>query len=124
MNLNQVTIDSTNLERSEGFYRRFGLRLIVKNDQYLRFECPEGDSTFSVALVDQVPEAESVTVYFEDRDVDALVRRLEQEGVVFEHPPTDMPWLWRESRLRDPDGHRLCLFSAGSNRMNPPWRLS
>jgi catechol 2,3-dioxygenase-like lactoylglutathione lyase family enzyme len=124
MNLNQVTIGSTDLERAEAFYLRLGLRLIVKNDRYLRFECPEGNSTFSVELVDQVPETESVTVYFEDPDVDALVRRMEDEGVVFEHQPTDMPWLWRESRLRDPDGHRLCLFDAGTNRLYPPWRLS
>jgi hypothetical protein len=34
-----------------------------------------------------------------------------------------MPWLWREARLRDPDGHRVCLYRAGQNRKNPPWRL-
>ena len=123
MNLNQVTIGSTDLARAEAFYRRLGLRLIVKNDRYLRFECPEGVSTFSVELVDHVPEAEGVTVYFEERELDALVRRLENEGIAFEHPPTDMPWLWREARLRDPDGHRLCLFDGGTNRLDPPWRL-
>ena len=38
-------------------------------------------------------------------------------------PPVDQPWQWREARLRDPDGNRLCLFHAGENRLNPPWRL-
>ena len=37
--------------------------------------------------------------------------------------PMDMSWLWREARLADPDGHRLCLFHAGENRKHPPWRL-
>jgi hypothetical protein len=25
--------------------------------------------------------------------------------------------------LRDPDGNILCLYHAGDNRRNPPWRL-
>jgi hypothetical protein len=31
--------------------------------------------------------------------------------------------LWREAHLRDPDGNMLCLFYAGKNRLDPPWRL-
>jgi hypothetical protein len=34
-----------------------------------------------------------------------------------------MPYLWREAFLRDPDGNVIVLFSAGENRLNPPWRL-
>jgi hypothetical protein len=43
--------------------------------------------------------------------------------MIFDTPPADQRWLWREARLRDPDGHELCLFHAGDNRLNPPWRL-
>ncbi|HLX87266.1 MAG TPA: VOC family protein [Acidimicrobiales bacterium] len=124
MDLNQVTIGSTDLDRAEAFYRQLGLRLIVKNDTYLRFECPDGASSFSVELAESIPDGDGVILYFEDGDLDALTRRLEDAGVAFEHPPTDMPWLWREARLRDPDGHRLCLFDAGVNRLHPPWRLA
>lgn len=123
MDLNQVTIGSTDLRRSEEFYRTLGLELIVRDDHYLRFACPDGHSTFSVDRVDAVSDTEAVTVYFEEPDIDGLVERLERSGFVFEHSPTDMPWLWREARLRDPDGHRLCIFRAGENRLNPPWRL-
>ena len=70
-----------------------------------------------------VSEAEQVTVYFECDEIDDEYKRLRGAGAEFEHPPTDMPWLWREARLRDPDGHRLCIFRAGENRKNPPWRL-
>jgi catechol 2,3-dioxygenase-like lactoylglutathione lyase family enzyme len=121
--LNQVTIGATDLDRSERFYRSLGLRLIVKNDHYLRFECPDGDATFSVDRVEAVPEAEQVTVYFETDSLDAEVERLRRAGLVFDQEPEDMPWLWREARLRDPDGHHLCLFHAGANRRHPPWRL-
>ncbi len=123
MDLNQVTIGSTDLRRSEAFYRTLGLELIVRDDGYLRFACPDGHSTLSVERVDAVADTEAVTVYFEDPDVDAVVERHERSGLVFERRPTDMPWLWREARLRDPDGHRLCIFRAGQNRLNPPWRL-
>jgi catechol 2,3-dioxygenase-like lactoylglutathione lyase family enzyme len=122
MRLNQVTLGSTDLGRSERFYRLLGLELIVKTDDYLRFECPAGDSTFSVERVSTAPTGEQVTIYFEIDDLDGEYRRL-RDMVEFSQPPTDMPWLWREARLRDPDGHQLCLFHAGEDRRNPPWRL-
>ena len=34
-----------------------------------------------------------------------------------------MSYLWREARLRDPDGHQIRLYDAGVNRLNPPWRI-
>ncbi|RAU94227.1 VOC family protein [Mycolicibacter senuensis] len=122
MRLNQITLGSTDLDRSERFYRLLGLRLIVKTDNYLRFECPTGDSTVSVERSGVAPIGEQVTIYFETDDLDGEYQRL-RELVEFSQPPTDMPWLWREARLRDPDGHQLCLFHAGEARRNPPWRL-
>lgn len=65
----------------------------------------------------------AVVVYLECDDLDAQVRELVDRGIVFDEPPTDRPWLWREARLRDPDGNVLCLFRAGENRKSPPWRL-
>ncbi|WP_125079347.1 VOC family protein [Mycobacterium sp. P7213] len=122
MRLNQVTIGSTDLDRAETFYGLLGLRLIVKTDDYLRFECPDGDSTFSVERSSEIASDERVTIYFEADDLDEQYQRL-RGSVAFTQPPTDMPWLWREARLDDPDGHRLCLFRAGAARRNPPWRL-
>ena len=123
MRLNQVTVGSSELGRSKRFYEALGLRLIVDDKRYMRFECPHGDATLSVELVGEVMPEEQITVYFECDDVDAELERLRVVGIEFEHPPTSMPWLWREARLRDPDGHRLCLFHAGKNRRFPPWRV-
>ncbi|MDO3645744.1 VOC family protein [Nocardia mangyaensis] len=123
MRLNQVTVGATDLARAEQFYTALGLRTIVRTDEYLRFECPDGESTFSVERVDQITPADHITIYFETDDLDAEFARLVRAGVAFDQPPTDMPWLWREARLRDPFGHRLCLFHAGENRPNPPWRV-
>ena len=37
--------------------------------------------------------------------------------------PVEQPWLWREARLTDPAGNRLCLYQADENRRFPPWRI-
>jgi catechol 2,3-dioxygenase-like lactoylglutathione lyase family enzyme len=121
--LNQVTLAVTDLDRSVDFYKRLGLKQIVADDHYARFVCPEGDSTLSLEHADVVPSS-AATIYFECQDLDATIARLEQDGLVPEHGPVDQPWLWREARLRDPDGNPLCLFHAGENRLNPPWRLT
>jgi catechol 2,3-dioxygenase-like lactoylglutathione lyase family enzyme len=121
--LNQVTLSVTNLERSVDFYRRLGLKQIVADDGYARFACPDGDSTLSLEQMETVPSS-ATTVYFECEDLDETVSGLEAAGLAFDHAPTDQPWLWREARISDPDGNSLCLFHAGENRLNPPWRLA
>jgi len=123
MNLNQVTLPSTDVARSVAFYRGLGFRQIVANlPDYARFECPVGGATFSLHRVAQVPES-GVVVYFECDDVDRTVARLRRVGVTFAAEPRDQSWLWREAYLRDPDGNTICLFHAGKNRRHPPWRL-
>jgi uncharacterized glyoxalase superfamily protein PhnB len=64
-----------------------------------------------------------VSIHFESDGLDALVAELKSKGIEFDQDPTDQPYLWREAVLRDPDGHRLFLYHAGANRLNPPWRL-
>ena len=122
MRLNQVTLAVSDLDRSVAFYRALGLKQIVADDDYARFVCPDGESTLSLAVKEVVPPS-ATTVFLECDDLDATVSALEDAGLSFEHPPIDQPWLWREARLRDPDGNPLCLFHAGENRLNPPWRL-
>jgi catechol 2,3-dioxygenase-like lactoylglutathione lyase family enzyme len=123
MRLNQVTVTVHDIDQSVAFYRALGLKLIVLSPHYARFECPDGGSTFSVHRADngQTVSA-STTVYFESDRLDDWVRDLTARGIPFESPPTDQRWLWREARLRDPSGNAICLYSAGENRLNPPWR--
>ena len=122
MRLNQVTVTVDDVEAAVAFYIKLGLKPIVKSPHYARFICPEGDSTFSIHLGDASVNFSTV-VYFENDELDALVKRLQAAGLQFESEPTDERWLWREARLRDPSGNRVCLFQAGNNRLNPPWRL-
>ena len=124
MNLNQITIPVIDLERSIAFYQMLGLELIVHtNAHYARFVCPDGTTTFSLHVVEDLPSGDGIWLYFEVEDVDQQVSELKAKGIVFEDEPVDQSWLWREVRLKDPDGNQLLIFHAGENRLNPPWRL-
>jgi catechol 2,3-dioxygenase-like lactoylglutathione lyase family enzyme len=123
MDLNQVTVQSVNIPESIKFYRALGLKLIVASEHYARFECPAGSATFSVHLVDRVVPSNTV-VYFEVGDVEQTVRQLEAGGLKFSRQPTQERWLWQESRLEDPSGNEICIYTAGNNRKNPPWRIA
>lgn len=122
MNLNQVTVDVADIPRARAFYQRLGLELIVSSDHYARFLCP-GGATFSIHRADQ-PQPGGTGIYFECDDLDARVAALKADGVMFDSDPVDQRWLWREVWLRDPDGNRLCLYFAGQNRVDPPWRVA
>ena len=125
MNLNQITIPSHNVTRAVVFYTKLGLRLIVDSSpRYVRFECPDGDSTFSIHHVERPISSDGVVVYFECENLDDDVSQLSEIGVEFDCDPTDQRWNWREAHLRDPDGNRLILFRAGKDRKHPPWRIN
>jgi len=124
MNLNQVTVPSLNLDKSIPFYENLGLKLIVSSSaHYARFECPNGDATFSLHRVDSLPKGDGIVVYFECDNLDEHVNQLIEKGFEFEELPTDKIWLWREARLKDPDNNQIILFYGGENRKNPPWKL-
>lgn len=124
MNLNQVTVPSKDIKRSKLFYQTIGLHLIVDTDHYLRFECPSGDSTFSVHSVDTLPSENGISIYFECDNLDEHVTHLKEQGIIFDLNPIDQSWLWREARLKDPDSNQIILYFAGDNRKNPPWRIN
>jgi catechol 2,3-dioxygenase-like lactoylglutathione lyase family enzyme len=124
MNLNQVTVPSLDLIKSIEFYENLGLKLIIKAlPTYARFECPEGDATFSIHQVAKLPSGDGIMVYFECMNLDVYVKELIEKGVAFDELPNDKRWIWREARLKDPDSNQLVLYYAGKNRKNPPWRI-
>lgn len=125
MRLNQITIGVTDMKKSIQFYQGLGLIQIVDSEDlhYSRFLCPEGNSTFSLERVEFVSKNPTTIIYFECENLDEKCRELKAAGYNFESEPTDKSWLWREAYLTDPDGNRICLYYAGENRINPPWRL-
>ncbi|TLD70524.1 VOC family protein [Phragmitibacter flavus] len=124
MRLNQVTVPALDIAASVQFYVGLGLKLIVSSPHYARFECPDGESTFSVHLSQDKSSTGGVVVYFECPELDHKVEELKAMGYSFISGPKDEPWLWREARLQDPTGNAVCIYWAGVNRRHPPWRLN
>ncbi len=124
MNLNQITIPSLDLTKSVPFYEKLGLKLIVSStSNYARFECPDGNSSFSIQKIEELPTGDGIHVYFECSNLDDQVNNLIKKGIEFTEMPNDKEWLWREARLKDLDGNQLILFYAGKNRLYPEWRI-
>lgn len=122
--LNQVTVTGTNYDRSVDFYRRLGMKQIVDSPEngYARFETA-GGVTFSVQIDPEEKIIATSAIYLECDDLDERVEQLARSGIAFEHGPRNQPWMWREARLRDPDGNIIFFYKAGEHRRFPPWRL-
>jgi predicted enzyme related to lactoylglutathione lyase len=121
--LNQVTLPALDVAASVAFYRRMGFTLIVDSPHYARFKSTVGAATFSLHKEDSILEPSKTVVYFECAALDRTVADLKARGLRFSQEPRDEPWLWREARLVDPSGNVICLYHAGSNRLDPPWRV-
>jgi hypothetical protein len=110
--------------KSSEFYKTLGLKMIVDAlPGYVRFECPQGDSTFSIHLVDKLPKENGIMIYFENDQMDQLVEVLVNKGLKFDELPNDKSWGWREARLKDLDQNQIIIFQGGDYRKNPPWRI-
>ena len=124
MNLNQVTIYSQKPLETAEFFQKLGLSLIVDSlPRYARLECPDGESTLSIQEDSSVEVTNNIVLYFECDELDHTVEQLKSKGFTFDEDPTDRAWLWRQAYLKDPNGNKICLFHAGENRKNPPWRV-
>ena len=124
--LNQITLPAIDYAVSVAFYKQMGLQQIVDSPGaegtggYARFEAANG-VTLSIHVGDGA--AGGATAYLESGALDAWVAYLARRGVRFEQMPKDEDWGWREARLTDPAGNRLCLYQAGEYRRYPPWRV-
>jgi predicted enzyme related to lactoylglutathione lyase len=123
MELNHVTLPATNVSASVAFYKAMGFEIIVDEPHYARFKSTVGAATFSVHAVGAFAEASRTVVYFESSSLEQQVAGLKAKGFQFIQDIRDEPWLWREARLLDPSGNIICVYHAGENRLNPPWRV-
>ncbi|MGV3731034.1 MAG: bifunctional hydroxymethylpyrimidine kinase/phosphomethylpyrimidine kinase [Sphingopyxis sp.] len=124
--LNQITLPARDYAASVAFYKQLGLTQIVDSPGtegiggYARFEAANG-VTLSIHVGEGDPG--DAATYLESGALDAWVAYLARRGVRFDQMPKDEDWGWREARLTDPAGNRLCLYQAGEYRRYPPWRV-
>ncbi len=123
MDQNQTTIPCADYDASVSFYKTLGLTQIVDcPSRYARFETDAG-TTLSLHMAETAAPNSAFVIYFEVADVDATVAQLQKKGLQFDTEPVDQKWLWREVYINDPAGNRICIYHAGENRLNPPWRI-
>lgn len=122
MNLNQVTLPVKDMTKAVSFYQSLGFILIVDTPHYTRFQCPQGNSTFSLTL-EQEEFVNGAVIYFEHEELDNWVEQIEANGIEIAQQPKDERYLWREAVVYDPSGNKIKLYWAGENRLNPPWKV-
>ncbi len=87
---------------------------------YARLQSPVGATTIALHQVEpgkDLPSFDSIRLYFEVKELDALCKSLQAEGVEITQLPKPMPWGWTHAYLSDPDGHEVSLYWAGAKRL-------
>ena len=121
MRLNHVTLIVAALDRSLAFYQALGLTpIVIEKPRYARLTLPAGDETLSIEVTGEVAQESRVQIYLECPDLDEVYERVRARGIAFDQAFEDMDYLWRETRLRDPDGHQIQLYFADDNHLDPP----
>jgi len=118
---NHVLIYVRNLDASLRFYRDLlGFKEVEQiPGDYARLRSAAGESTLALHATKSraTRRPGGVWLYFEAKELGRLYRRLRDRGVLFSQPPQRMPWGWIQAFLEDPDGHQLCLYWAGLQRL-------
>ena len=120
VSLNHVIVWVRKVSLALRFYRDLlGFRTIESMPGYARLRSPEGGATIALheTRKGRSPRGtRQVVLYFETRELTHICRKLRRKGVRFDQLPQQMPWGWDHAYLRDPDGHEISLYWAGSKR--------
>ncbi len=65
-----------------------------------------------ILLTSPTGASESIGLWLQVRDVDAVRDELEEAGVDIIEPPTDKPWGLMEMQIRDPDGLSIVIVEV------------
>jgi catechol 2,3-dioxygenase-like lactoylglutathione lyase family enzyme len=106
-----IELSVRDFQASVAWYRDvLGLELLVceQGDQFALFAA--GTARLALKVGDPGSDG-GVLLAFEVDDLDAWLERLRQHGVALEGPVKLSHEGYRRARLRDPDGHTLCLFA-------------
>jgi lactoylglutathione lyase len=126
VSFNHALIYVRDVARALHFYQDLlGLRTIDvfqfgSRPVYARLRSPVGTTTIALHQVEpgqDLPPFDSIRLYFEVKELGALCKSLQAQGVEFTKLPEPMPWGWTQAYLNDPDGHEVSLYWAGVKRL-------
>jgi catechol 2,3-dioxygenase-like lactoylglutathione lyase family enzyme len=125
LSFNHAMVYSRDVGSSLHFYRDLlGFEVLEEMEHadrlvYARLRAPRGDGTLAIHLKAGPGSRRSddgIRLYFEVRELDRFCERLRLAGTKLSQLPQPMPWGWRHAYLKDPDGHEISLFWAGTKR--------
>jgi catechol 2,3-dioxygenase-like lactoylglutathione lyase family enzyme len=123
---NHAMIYVRDVARAQHFYQDLlGLKTIDvfqfgSQAVYARLQSAIGTTTIALHQVERghdLPPFDSIRLYFEVKELEALCKSLQAAGVEITQLPKPMPWGWTHAYLNDPDGHEVSLYWAGVKRL-------
>jgi catechol 2,3-dioxygenase-like lactoylglutathione lyase family enzyme len=111
----RVLVHPTDFERSFRFYaEKLGLHVYREwgrgSTRGVVFFL--GGGYLELSGSSRISASESVALWLQVRDVDAVGHELEEGGVDIIEVPTDKPWGLREMQVRAPDGLRIVIVEV------------
>jgi catechol 2,3-dioxygenase-like lactoylglutathione lyase family enzyme len=122
VDFNHAMIYVRELQPALHFYVDLLGLILVEQEQpgYARLRSTYSGTTIALHTLgneQSVPEEDSIRLYFEVSNLGKLLKKLETAGVRFTQHLRRMPWGWKQAFVADPDGHELCLYWAGVQRV-------
>jgi len=111
--LARIIISVSDLDRALALYRdvlRLSVNTLTPPIARLQTDGPSVEVMLHERL--PTPGDAGVAPSFAVDDVDAATSEAVAAGAIVLDAPTDQPWGERQSVLRDPDGHVICLVAA------------
>lgn len=121
MDVQAIVVYVDEVDRSMRFYGEgLGLPLVYEHHGRYGYQVgasrlllhPRGEGTEVAARAPGEATGYGVELSFGVDEVDALVARLQGNGVAVEQQPQDQPWGERDAVVRDPDGFRVRLSQS------------
>jgi catechol-2,3-dioxygenase len=108
--LNFVILSVRDVTGMRDFYRdTLGLAVEDENQGFVQFRVP-GGAMFSLQQHDSPRPADTVELWWQADDVDALHDALVARGVTIASAPTDQPF-GRAMTVRDPEGNAISFYA-------------
>lgn len=113
--LARIVVSVSDLDSSLAFYEGvLGFLITWRGDEVVRLR--SGDLELMLHQREVQPSERAVAVSFSVDDVDSATDAAALVGAEILDPPEDQPWGERQSVLKDPDGHVVCLVRALPNQ--------
>jgi catechol 2,3-dioxygenase-like lactoylglutathione lyase family enzyme len=114
MHISLISLCVPHPEEVSAWYRtHLGLTVMATHPQTGRVVLATDEPGTSLILLpgESPDHPERIQLHFHVSDVDAMYAQLQAAGVVFNGPPTDMPWRWRHAYTHDPAGYTVELVT-------------